>query len=104
MLRTLAGSALIVLSCWLTLPARAQTEGAALATYLGPGRAQRPSGGAKKEGELTLYTSMQLESSTPLQKAFEEKYGIKVHVWRGSGKCILQRAITEAQANRNDLD
>jgi iron(III) transport system substrate-binding protein len=86
------------------LPAFAQTDVAALAGYLGADREQRLIEGAKKEGELTLYTSMQLESSAPLQKAFEEKYGVKVRAWRGSGKDILRRAITEAQANRNDLD
>ena len=86
------------------LPASAQTDVAALASYLGADREQRLIEGAKKEGELTLYTSMQLESSAPLQKAFEEKYGVKVRAWRGSGKDILRRAITEAQANRNDLD
>src|SRR6185369_11419952 len=33
---------------------------------------------AKKEGAVTLYTSMQLVDSGPLTQAFEKKYGIKV--------------------------
>ena len=41
--------------------------------------------GAKREGELTLYSSMQVDSITPLQKAFEAKYGVRVRIWRGSG-------------------
>src|SRR3954453_15373177 len=93
-----------VMALAAALPASAQTDVAALASYLGPDREQRLIEGAKKEGELTLYTSMQLESSMPLQKACEEKYAIKVRVWRGSGKDILRRAVAEAQANRNDLD
>jgi iron(III) transport system substrate-binding protein len=86
------------------LPAPAQSDIAALATYADADREQRLLEGARKEGELTLYTSMQMESSAPLQKAFEEKYGVKIRMWRGSGKDILRRAVTEAQANRNDLD
>jgi iron(III) transport system substrate-binding protein len=82
----------------------AQTGVATLASYLGVDREQRLLEGAKKEAELSLYTSMQMESSAPLQKAFEEKYGVKIRIWRGSGKDILRRAVTEAQANRNDLD
>src|SRR3954451_19094597 len=93
-----------VMALAAALSASAQTDVAALASYLGADREQRLIEGAKKEGELTLYTSMQLESSTPLQKAFEEKYGVKVRAWRGSGKDILRRAVAEAQANRNDLD
>jgi iron(III) transport system substrate-binding protein len=86
-------------------PARAQTgSAAAIADYQGADREQRLLDGAKREGELTLYSSMQLESIAPLQKAFEDKYGIKLRVWRGSGKDILRRAVTEARANRTDLD
>jgi iron(III) transport system substrate-binding protein len=92
--------------CVLIAPAPvvAQSNVAALATYQGADREQRLIEGAKKEGELTLYTSMQMESSAPLQKAFEEKYGVKFRIWRGAGKDILRRAVTEAQANRADLD
>jgi iron(III) transport system substrate-binding protein len=75
-----------------------------LATYLGPDREQLLIAGAKKEGSLTLYSSMQVESVAPLKKAFQEKYGIKVQDWRGSGKDILTRAITEARANRAAVD
>jgi iron(III) transport system substrate-binding protein len=86
-------------------PASAQPSGtAALATYEGAGRERLLIDGAKQEGELTLYSSMQVDSITPLQKAFEAKYGVKVRIWRGSGKDILQRVATEAAANRHDVD
>ena len=104
---SLPGALALATLAALLMPAdatRAQEGATALATYQGADRAQRLIEGAKREGELTLYTSMQLESSAPLQKAFEEKYGVKIRVWRGSGKDILQRAVTEAQANRADLD
>jgi iron(III) transport system substrate-binding protein len=59
---------------------------------------------AKKEGAVTLYTSMQLVDSGPLTQAFEKKYGIKVNLWRASGERVAQRAITEARGNRFEMD
>src|SRR5579864_654638 len=85
-------------------PALAQQPGAPLATYQGADRVERLIEGAKREGTLTLYSSMQIESLTPLQRAFEAKYGLKVSIWRGSGKDILQRVVTEAGGGRHDVD
>ena len=82
----------------------AQANLAALATYLGPDREQRLIDGAKREGELMVYSSMQNESIAPLQKAFQDKYGLKIKIWRGAGKDILRRVTVEAKANRFDLD
>ena len=59
---------------------------------------------ARKEGAITLYTSMQLVDSGPLTQAFEKKYGIKVNLWRASGEKVAQRAITEARGNRFEAD
>ena len=59
---------------------------------------------AKKEGAVTLYTSMQLVDSRPLTEAFEKKYGIKVGLWRASGEKVAERAITEARGGRFDVD
>jgi len=59
---------------------------------------------ARKEGAVTLYTSMQLVDSGPLTQAFEKKYGIKVNLWRASGEKVAQRAITEARGNRFEAD
>jgi iron(III) transport system substrate-binding protein len=86
-------------------PAFAQPNStAALAAYEGADRERLLIDGAKQEGELTLYSSMQVDSIVPLQKAFEAKYGVRVRIWRGSGKDILQRVVTEAAANRYDAD
>ena len=60
--------------------------------------------GAKQEGALTIYSSMQTSSFAPFKDAFEAKYGIKINLWRGSGKDILRRVVTESRANRDDLD
>jgi len=77
---------------------------AGLAAYTGADRGQILIDGAKREGELTFYSSMQIDSITPLQKAFGAKYGVKLRIWRGSGKDILQRVVTEAGAGRHDVD
>jgi iron(III) transport system substrate-binding protein len=60
--------------------------------------------GAKKEGTLTLYTSVTVEDMAALTAAFEEKYGVKVKVWRASAENVLQRAVVEARAGRYEVD
>jgi ABC-type Fe3+ transport system substrate-binding protein len=105
MTRTIAGLALAAAVIALGASAASgQNNIAALATYLGPDREQRLVEGAKKEGELMVYSSMQNDSIAPLQKAFQEKYGLKMKIWRGAGKDILRRVTVEARGNRFDLD
>src|SRR3954470_6290071 len=59
---------------------------------------------AKKEGEVAVYTSLISEDLTALSQAFEKKYGIKVKGWRAGSEKVLQRALTEARANRQEAD
>ena len=75
-----------------------------LAALSGPDREQRLIDGARKEGSLTLYTSLTTEDANTLGAAFEKKYGVKLRVWRASNEDILQRAIVENRASRNDSD
>jgi len=72
--------------------------------YAAPDRLQKLIEGAKKEGELTLYTSAQSDDMGALVGAYEKKYGVKVSVWRASSEKVLQRAVAEARANRNTVD
>ena len=72
--------------------------------YAGADRAQKLIDGAKKEGELNIYTSAQSDDMGALVAAFEKKYGVKVNVWRSSSEKVLQRAVTEARANRHTMD
>ncbi len=89
----------------LSLPGAAVAQGsAAPAGYKGADRQQRLIEGAKKEGELLLYTSAPLDDVAVLTDAFEKKYGVKVKVWRASSEKILQRTVSEARANRFDVD
>ena len=79
-------------------------SGIALATYTGADRMQRLIEGAKKEGEVSIYSSAPTDDLKALGDLFEKKYGVKVKVWRSSSEKVLQRGVTEARANRSDVD
>lgn len=74
------------------------------ATYEGPDREARLIAGAKKERELVMYTSGQADDFNVLAKAFEQKYGVKVSMWRAGSEKVLQRAVTEARGGRYSVD
>ena len=75
-----------------------------LATYQGADRMDKIVAAAKKEGTLTLYTTIAEKDLPALIKPFESKYGIKVNVWRAGTDKVLQRTLVEAKANRNEVD
>ncbi len=75
-----------------------------VAGYAGADRQQKLVEGAKKEGELNIYTSAQTDDMGALAKAFEAKYGVKVNIWRSSSEKVLQRAVQEARAGRAAMD
>jgi iron(III) transport system substrate-binding protein len=59
---------------------------------------------AKKEGSLTLYTTIAEKDLPTLIRPFESKYGIKVNVWRAGTSNVLQRAVQETSAKKYDVD
>jgi iron(III) transport system substrate-binding protein len=75
-----------------------------LATYSGPDRMDRIVAGAKREGALTLYTTIAEKDLPILLKPFEAKYGVKVTVWRAGTDQVLQRTVVEAAAKKYDVD
>jgi iron(III) transport system substrate-binding protein len=66
--------------------------------------AQDRAAAAKKEGTLTLYTTIAEKDLPTLVKPFESKYGVKVNVWRAGTSNVLQRAIAETSAKKYDVD
>ena len=70
----------------------------------GPDQLRQLAAAAKKEGTLTLYTSIAEKDLPVLITPFEKKYGIKVRVWRASTVKVLQRTVSEAGARRYDAD
>jgi len=84
----------------LALPALAQ----GLADYQGADRLEKIAAAAKKEGTVTLYTTIAEKDLPVIFKPFEQKYGIKVNIWRAGTDKVLQRTVTEARAGRYDVD
>jgi iron(III) transport system substrate-binding protein len=72
--------------------------------YRGADRDQKLVAAAKREGALTLYSTMTPEDANPLLAAFEAKYGVKVTMWRGINQKLVQRAVAEARAGRPAAD
>jgi len=77
---------------------------AALAGLTGPDRLKKLAEGARKEGVVSIYTSMPVDDIAALTTAFEQKYGVKAKVWRSGSEKILQRGLLEAKANRFEAD
>ena len=75
-----------------------------LASYGGPDRMQRITAGARREGQLTLYTSLTAATAAKVKADFERRYGVKINLWRASSENIVQRVLTETRAGRSDFD
>ncbi len=50
-------------------------------------------------GDVTVYTSTNLDESEPLVSAFEESTGVGVSLYRASASTVIQRVAQEADAN-----
>ena len=85
-------------------PPPAQVTAAELALDEGADRLQMLIDGAKREGEITIYTSAQTTDLGPVVQAFEKKYGIKASVWRAGSEAVLNRALQEDRAGRFTVD
>src|SRR5262249_22683160 len=75
-----------------------------IAAYAGLDRTARLVAGAKKEGVVNVYTSAAADDIAVLTTAFQNKYGVKLNVWRGSSENIRQRGVVEARGGRFDVD
>ncbi|MSO46228.1 MAG: ABC transporter substrate-binding protein [Acidobacteria bacterium] len=84
--------------------ANAASPHRALYMLEGPGRDARIVEGARTEGLVTMYTSLNTQDSVPLTDAFEKKYGVKTELWRSSSERVVQRALIEARARRFTCD
>src|SRR3984893_7703155 len=99
-------AALAVAAVLLAAPPALAQQGsvAEIAAYQGPDRQQRLLEGAKKEKELTFYSSVPPADIAALVAGFDKQYGIKVKVWRSDSEGFLQRVLSEARARRFDVD
>jgi iron(III) transport system substrate-binding protein len=112
MKRTLSPVAQACMACALAITGviatSAQVKPGATATdvaqYTGADRMQKLIAGAKKEGSVSVYTSMQTADIGKLGAAFEKKYGVKMITFRAGSEDIVNRTIQEARANRYTVD
>lgn len=59
---------------------------------------------AKKEGQLTLYTSFTDDVAADVVQAFTKQFGIKVNLFRGNSETVLQRVLQETGAGKTGND
>ena len=98
----------------LYAPAMARAQKAAPAVPASPHRAlyllegadrqARILAGARREGTVVIYTSLNTQDSAPLTTAFEKQHGVKAEIWRSASEKVVQRAVTEARAGRFACD
>jgi iron(III) transport system substrate-binding protein len=72
-----------------------------ISLYKGKDRQSKIEEGAKKEGEIVWYTSLAVEDSAQAVQLFEKRYPfVKIKLTRLTSERVLQRYLTEFQANR----
>ena len=85
-------------------PMQALPGNAAIYQYKGADRDARLLEGARREGVVSVYSSLAPTEATPLAEAFEKKTGVKVQMWRGLSDGVVQRAVSEARGKRFAVD
>jgi iron(III) transport system substrate-binding protein len=87
-----------------TAPGRGGAVNDDVFQYRGADRDARLVERAKREGRVVLYTSLAPTESRPLADAFENKYGVRVELWRALSDQVVQRVLTEARGRRHAVD
>ena len=104
-LRTVICSLSAALCAIALVPGNAAAQTIAeLAGASGPDRTQRLIDGARREGNLMIYSSMTVPDMGAIMAAFTAKYGVKAQHWRGSSEDIRNRVTREYAGNRFDAD
>jgi iron(III) transport system substrate-binding protein len=76
-----------------------------VAGYRGEDRQARLEAGARAEGALMIYTSMELEESQPILEAFQRRYPfVRGEIYRATGEDVAQKIITEYRGRRYVAD
>jgi iron(III) transport system substrate-binding protein len=79
----------------------AQSAEDGILTYMGADRTQKLSEGAKREGQVTLYSGMIVNQALrPVVAAFQKKYPfVRMTYWRGDSENIESKLSAEMRAN-----
>src|SRR5258706_10560307 len=94
-------AALVALACCAKAQGQSFSE---LAMDAGPARIQRLVAGAKKEGALTLYTSIPEKDMAGPTPHFRRPYSGKVNVWRPSSVKDPQSAPAPGRPQPSGFD
>ena len=93
------------LSCQRLLACAALVLAVALTAGVAPALADTVDmAAARKEGKLTWYTSVPVETAQKISNLFQEKTGIKVELFRSGGSNILRRFQQEADGGKIFVD
>ena len=95
------GALLLAAGCGSAPP---EETAADVALYEGADRMERLVEGARREGQLNIYTSAQTSDLGPVVEAFEQAYGIDVSLWRAGSEAVLNRTVQESRAGRFTVD
>ena len=60
--------------------------------------------GAKKEGKVVVYGSLETSTMNILEKLFKQKYGVDIEYWWGSSTKVTDRITTEFRAGKQLFD
>lgn len=95
----------LALATSLVSPSAQAASVGEIALYRGQDRPTRIEQGAKREGEVVWYTSHSVEDSAKVLQLFEKTYpSVKIKLTRLSSERVVQRYVTEFQANRPAAD
>jgi len=75
-----------------------------LGALTGPQRRSQMVAEAKKEGQITLYTSLTDDVAGAVIKEFTKQTGVKVNLFRGGSETVLQRVLQESDAKKTGND
>jgi len=87
----------LLAACGASLPAQAQS----VLTYKGPDREQKILAGARKEGQVVLYSAMiENQALRPLAQGFMKKYPfVKLTYWRADDGSLLAKIGAEVRSH-----
>lgn len=103
-MRAIAAVMAFVAGAWASQAVAGADDISSLALDARPDRAHRLLEGARREGEVNVYTSLTASTAAKVKADFERRFGVRVNLWRASSENILQRVTTEARAGRSDFD
>ena len=101
--RPLSRRSLVAASALMTLPSFLRTASAE-AGAAGTAGQTVDLAAARKEGRVTIYTSAPISAAQKVAGSFQDKYGIKVELFRSGGSEVLRRFMTERDAGLNATD